>query len=210
MWTLKVLALSLVAGKSCGFQRAPTALMAAIALAYALPDAAIDAATAAASQAGLATWLMASVVTFALIFAINSSIHSFLVVHYAKHDKVATSVGFYYMSNAVGRLLGTLGSGVLYTYSGDQMGSYAGTDARRGLFACFVAGTISSALAALITIKIQDEAAGLRCGPCVCVAKVSAGGKDASSAAETGEAAATPEATSDAPKSASEVVIERP
>ena len=28
MWTLKVLALSLVAGKSCGFQRAPTALMA--------------------------------------------------------------------------------------------------------------------------------------------------------------------------------------
>ena len=28
MWTLKILALSLVAGKSCGFQRAPTALMA--------------------------------------------------------------------------------------------------------------------------------------------------------------------------------------
>ena len=28
MWTLKILALSLIAGKSCGFQRAPTALMA--------------------------------------------------------------------------------------------------------------------------------------------------------------------------------------
>jgi len=27
------------------------------------------------------------IVTFAIIFAINSSIHSFLVVHYAKHDK---------------------------------------------------------------------------------------------------------------------------
>ena len=43
-------------------------------------------------------WLMASVVMFALIFAVNSSIHSFLVVHFAKDDKVAQSVGFYYMS----------------------------------------------------------------------------------------------------------------
>lgn len=102
----------------------------------------------------------------------NSSIHSFLVVHYAKHDKLATSVGFYYMSNAVGRLLGTLGSGVLYTYAGEYRGALAGSDARRGLGVCFVAGTISSVLAALITIKIRDDAAGLRCGPCVCVTAV--------------------------------------
>ena len=66
------------------------------------------------------------------------------------------------MSNACGRLLGTLGSGVLY--------SYAGEDALRGLGACFVAGTISSALAALITFRINDDAAGLRCGACICVA----------------------------------------
>ena len=56
----------------------------------------------------ISVWLMSVVVAFALIFAVNSSIHSFLVVHYAKEDKVATSVGFYYMSNAAGRLLGTL------------------------------------------------------------------------------------------------------
>lgn len=73
------------------------------------------------------------------------------------------------MSNAFGRLVGTLGSGVIYTYSGDDRGGLAGTDARKGLAACFVAGAVSSLLAALITIKIKDEAAGLRCGRCVCV-----------------------------------------
>ena len=62
-------------------------------------------------------WLVVIIVAFAVIFAINSSIHSFLVVKYAKADKVAVSVGFYYMSNALGRLMGTLGSGFLYTYA---------------------------------------------------------------------------------------------
>ena len=76
------------------------------------------------------------------------------------------------MSNAVGRLLGTLGSGVLYTYAGNSMGPLSGTDARFGLFACFIAGTISSALAAVITLRIRDEAAGLRCGTCICVASI--------------------------------------
>ena len=37
---------------------------------------------------------MATLVCFALIFAVNSAVHSFLVVHYAKADKVAQSVGF--------------------------------------------------------------------------------------------------------------------
>ena len=35
--------------------------------------------------------------------------------------------------------------------------------------ACFVAGTLSSLVAALITHKIHDDDAGLRCGPCVCI-----------------------------------------
>jgi hypothetical protein len=73
---------------------------------------------------------MSTLVVFAVIFAINSSIHSFLVVHYAKAEKIATSVGFYYMSNAVGRLLGTLGSGVLYTYTGVDRGALACDDER--------------------------------------------------------------------------------
>ena len=109
-------------------------------------------------------WIIVVIVTFAIIFAINSSIHSFLVVNYASKDKVAVSVGFYYMSNALGRLVGTLGSGVLYTYIGEDFGDAAGTDAAAGLAACFLAGTISSLLAALITCKIDDGKAGLKCG----------------------------------------------
>ena len=140
----------------------PTAAMAAVA--YSLPMRADG-----ANDVAFTVALMAMVVTFALIFAVNSSIHSFLVVHYAKKDKVAQSVGFYYMSNAAGRLLGTLGSGVIYTYAGESHGAYAGSDARSGLAACLVAGTLSSLVAALITLKINDDAAGLRCGPLLCV-----------------------------------------
>jgi len=112
-------------------------------------------------------WLIAMIVLFAIIFAINSSIHSYLVVKYAKEDKVAVSVGFYYMSNAVGRLVGTLGSGVLYTFVGRNKGEYAGTDSTSGLAACFLAGTLSSVLAAIITLWIDDQGKGLKCGPCI-------------------------------------------
>lgn len=51
---------------------------------------------------------------FGFVFAVNSSIHSYLVLAYTDHDKVALNVGFYYMANAGGRLLGTVASGVLY------------------------------------------------------------------------------------------------
>merc|ERR1719199_86133 len=49
--------------------------------------------------------MIAGVSLFAIIFAVNSSVHSYLVVRYADGNKVATSVGFYYMSNAMGRLM---------------------------------------------------------------------------------------------------------
>ncbi len=87
---------------------------------------------------------------------------------YAAADKVVVSVGFYHMSNALGCLLGTLGSGFLYTYAGGTEeyipGYNPGTDARLGFASCFLAGTISSALAAIITVWIKDEDSGLRCG----------------------------------------------
>lgn len=38
------------------------------------------------SAAALAGFLMPALVAFAAVFAINSSIHSFLVVHYAKQE----------------------------------------------------------------------------------------------------------------------------
>lgn len=117
----------------------------------------------------MTAWMITGIVTFAIIFAINSSIHSYLVVKYASTDKIAVSVGFYYMSNAMGRLLGTLGSGLLYTYVGDDKGDLAGNDAVAALAACFLAGTLSSLTAALITIWIKDDDAGLRCGSCVLV-----------------------------------------
>jgi hypothetical protein len=120
----------------------------------------------------MTSWLVTIIVLFAIIFAINSSIHSFLVVKYAKKDKIAKSVGFYYMSNAFGRLFGTIGSGILYTYVGEHMGQYAGSNGTAGLAACFLAGTLSSLLAALITIKIDDNNEGLQCGPCTLIRSI--------------------------------------
>lgn len=114
----------------------------------------------------MTTWLITVIVAFAIIFAINSSVHSFLVVKYAEKDKVAVSVGFYYMSNALGRLFGTLGSGFLYTYVGEDYGDVAGSDAVAGLAACFLAGTICSFIAAMITFMIDDQLSGLKCGSC--------------------------------------------
>ncbi|MDX1756938.1 MAG: organoarsenical effux MFS transporter ArsJ [Marinobacter sp.] len=51
---------------------------------------------------------------FGVLFAINSSLHSYLIVSYARADGVSLDVGFYYMSNAAGRLLGTVLSGWVY------------------------------------------------------------------------------------------------
>ncbi|ANF27213.1 organoarsenical effux MFS transporter ArsJ [Stutzerimonas stutzeri] len=60
------------------------------------------------------TVLLVGLLLFGAIFAINSSLHSYLIVSYAKADGVSLDVGFYYMSNALGRLVGTLLSGWVY------------------------------------------------------------------------------------------------
>ena len=57
-------------------------------------------------------------IIFGIVFALNSSVHSFLVLDYVHGDKAATNVGFYYMANATGRLMGTLLSGVLFQFGG--------------------------------------------------------------------------------------------
>ena len=62
--------------------------------------------------------VVAGLVAFGVIFALNSAVHSYLILHYADGDKVAMSVGFYYMANAVGRLAGTVLSGLLYQWHG--------------------------------------------------------------------------------------------
>lgn len=55
---------------------------------------------------------------FGAIFAVNSSLHSYLIISYAKEDGVSLDVGFYYMANAMGRLIGTLLSGWVYQVYG--------------------------------------------------------------------------------------------
>lgn len=64
------------------------------------------------------TVLLGGLFLFGVIFAINSAIHSYLILAYADHDRVSMEVGFYYMSNAAGRLLGTILSGFMYQSQG--------------------------------------------------------------------------------------------
>lgn len=65
--------------------------------------------------------LLAGLLVFGALFAINSSLHSFLIVSYADEDGVSLDVGFYYMANAMGRLIGTLLSGWLFQTHGLAM-----------------------------------------------------------------------------------------
>lgn len=60
------------------------------------------------------TSLITGLMLFAVVFAINSAIHSFLILDYSDQDNVTMDVGFYYMANAAGRLVGTVLSGYLY------------------------------------------------------------------------------------------------
>ncbi|WP_087463384.1 organoarsenical effux MFS transporter ArsJ [Oleiphilus messinensis] len=67
-------------------------------------------------EAGLSAYwgLLPGLLLFGAVFAINSSLHSYLIVSYAGEDGVSLDVGFYYMANAMGRLLGTVLSGWLF------------------------------------------------------------------------------------------------
>src|SRR6202035_1586507 len=59
--------------------------------------------------------LIFGLAVFAVVFAVNSAMHSYLVLAYTDEDSVALNVGFYYMANAAGRLLGTLLSGLVFS-----------------------------------------------------------------------------------------------
>ncbi|TKB54748.1 organoarsenical effux MFS transporter ArsJ [Ferrimonas aestuarii] len=55
---------------------------------------------------------------FGALFAVNSSLHSYLILAFSRGEGVSLDVGFYYMANASGRLLGTVLSGALYQIGG--------------------------------------------------------------------------------------------
>ncbi|WP_284047007.1 organoarsenical effux MFS transporter ArsJ [Halomonas llamarensis] len=89
-------------------------------------------------------WLVVGLLAFGVLFAINSSWHSYLIVHYARADGVSMDVGFYYMANAMGRLIGTLLSGWLYM-------AY-------GLSACLWVAAALVAASALMALALPKEA----------------------------------------------------
>ncbi|MEX1662055.1 organoarsenical effux MFS transporter ArsJ [Thioclava sp. 15-R06ZXC-3] len=62
--------------------------------------------------------LIAGLMVFGVIFAINSSLHSYLILAFSRAERVTMDVGFYYMANAAGRLIGTLLSGLTYQIGG--------------------------------------------------------------------------------------------
>ena len=62
--------------------------------------------------------LVMGLLVFGGVFAVNSALHSYLILTFTKAERVTMDVGFYYMANAAGRLLGTLLSGLTYQIGG--------------------------------------------------------------------------------------------
>lgn len=87
--------------------------------------------------------LIIGLMIFGGVFAINSSLHSYLIVSYASDDGVSMDVGFYYMANAMGRLLGTLLSGYVFQIA--------------GLEACLWISSAMLAITALISVYLPRK-----------------------------------------------------
>jgi hypothetical protein len=90
------------------------------ALALAVVPAALAAAVyvAGAPSPALTATLVIGLLIFGAIFAINSALHSYLILSFTTPERVSMDVGFYYMANAGGRLLGTVLSGLSYQVGG--------------------------------------------------------------------------------------------
>lgn len=106
--------------------------------------------------AGLASGMPASttvvlgLIAFGVVFALNSAVHSYLVLAYTDHDRVAMNVGIYYMANACGRLMGTLFSGLIY-----QTGiRHSPND---GLVGCLLASSVFLGIAGAISLALPTR-----------------------------------------------------
>ncbi len=87
--------------------------------------------------------LLVGLLVFGVLFAVNSALHSYLIVSYASEEGVSLDVGFYYMANAMGRLLGTVLSGWVFQ--------------AWGLAACLWISTILIAIAAAIALSLPRQ-----------------------------------------------------
>jgi hypothetical protein len=101
-----------------------------------------------------ATVLMIGLGLFMIVFAINSAVHSYLILAYSNDDEVATNVGFYYMANAGGRLLGTLLSGVIFELYG-LVGCLVAS-AMLVLAAAVLSFNLPTAYAIPLTVKLKE------------------------------------------------------
>ncbi len=81
-------------------------------------------------------------IVFGIVFAFNSAVHSYLVLAYTEDKDVTLNVGFYYMANSGGRLLGTITSGLFFQWF--------------GLVGCLWASSAFVLAAALITTQLPD------------------------------------------------------
>lgn len=88
--------------------------------------------------------IIIGLLVFGVVFAINSSLHSYLIVSLADSEGVSLDVGFYYMANAMGRLLGTVLSGWVFL--------------EYGLTACLIASSIMLLIAGIISLKLPSRA----------------------------------------------------
>ncbi|MEO1407728.1 MAG: MFS transporter, partial [Pseudomonadota bacterium] len=96
-------------GAAKGWAWALTVIPAALTVAAVIAD---------GPQTWLTVTLVVGLLTFGAIFAINSALHSYLILAFTKAERVTMDVGFYYMANAAGRLLGTVLSGLTYQVGG--------------------------------------------------------------------------------------------
>ena len=92
----------------------------------------------------LSVLLVIGLLLFGFVFAVNSAVHSYLILAFSDEDRVTMDVGFYYMANAAGRLLGTLLSGLSYQFG--------------GLPLCLGTAGVMAALAWLATLRMDRKA----------------------------------------------------
>ena len=91
--------------------------------------------------------LIVGLFVYACLFAVNSSVHSYLIVSYSDGDKVSMDLGFYYMANAGGRLIGTLLGGLIYTFTVDEY----------GISPCLFASFGFLAMGSVVSLALKDE-----------------------------------------------------
>jgi hypothetical protein len=110
---------AILRGARADLGRATAAVWRWAAALAAIPAAlAVAAVVADGPQDWLTATLVAGLLVFGVVFAVNSSLHSYLILAFARGDRVTMDVGVYYGANAAGRLVGTLLSGLSYQAGG--------------------------------------------------------------------------------------------